>query len=100
VNQYTLTAGIVERQPVRYTPAGVPVAALTLAYAGDEMEAGSLRQLRFEMSALAIGDTALAVQRVEMGSSVVWKGFLAPKKQGSKHFDFHVTAFECERMAG
>jgi len=100
VNQFTLTAGIVERQPVRYTPAGTPVATLTLAYAGDEMEAGTLRQIRFEMPAVAIGDTALAVQRVEMGTSVVWKGFLAPKKLGAKHFDFHITAFECESMAG
>jgi len=100
VNHFTISAGIVERQPVRYTPAGVPVATLTLAYAGEEMEAGSMRQLRFEMPAVAIGDTALAVQRVEMGTGVVWKGFLAPKKQGSKQLDFHITAFECESMAG
>lgn len=95
MNQLVLSASIVERQPLRYTPAGLPVLGLTLAYAGEVIEAGSARQVRLEMPALAIGDTALTAQRVEMGQCVVWKGFLAPKKQGSKQIDFHVTAFEC-----
>lgn len=94
MNQLVLTAGIIERQPVRYTPAGVPVVGMTLAYAGEVLEAGSPRQLRFELPAIAVGDTALAIERVEMGQSVVWQGFLAPKKQGAKQFEFHVTTFE------
>jgi len=72
---------------------------MTLAYAGEVMEAGSPRQIRLEMPAIAIGDTALAVERLSAGTSVVWKGFLAPKKQGSKQLDFHVTAFECESIS-
>jgi len=94
VNQLTLTATLVERQALRYTPAGVPVLGFTLAYAGEVMEAGAARQLGFELPALAIGDIALSAERIAIGQNIVWTGFLAPKKQGAKQIDFHVTAFE------
>lgn len=79
---------------MRYTPAGVPVVGMTLAHTGEVMEAGHPRQLCFELPAVAIGDTALAVERVSLGQAVVWHGFMTPKKQGARQLDFHVTAFE------
>ena len=43
MNRLQLTASVVEREPVRYTPAGVPIASCTLHHRTEVVEAGIAR---------------------------------------------------------
>lgn len=85
---------MVERGLIRYTPAGLPALNFSLVYRGDLSEAGQVRQLELELPAVALGDIALTVDRIELGKIIVWEGFLAHKNRRSKQIEFHIVRFE------
>ena len=49
MNRVVITAQIVERQALRYTPAGLPALDLRIAHASQVQEAGAVRQVSVEM---------------------------------------------------
>ena len=55
MNQIELTARIAELSPLRYTPAGLPAANLVLEHESEQTEAGSVRQVRLSIRAVAFG---------------------------------------------
>ena len=52
INRLQLVATLVEREVMRYTPAGVPIVNCLLAYSGQAVEAQTVRQIEFSMEAL------------------------------------------------
>jgi primosomal replication protein N len=92
-NHVELTAGIAEQKAIRYTPAGLPVIDLVLEHASSIQEAGTLRQVKATVKAVAIGAVAERVQTQPIGS--VWKfsGFLATPKNG-KNVILHIQEFK------
>jgi primosomal replication protein N len=93
LNVFNLVASITERSLVRYTPAGVPVLQLQLSHSGEVTEAGKARQVEFEIQALALGDTALSLDRSALGETLHFSGFMARKTRNSKHLQFHISGF-------
>ena len=88
-NHCTLTACIAEAQPLRYTPAGLPALDLRLEHESLQREAGSERQAKASVKAIAFGTLAERLARQALGSSWTFQGFLAMGR-GGKGLVFHI----------
>jgi len=93
-NRLQLTAQVVAKESLRYSPGGVAILALELQHVSSQREAGTERQIEVVMAAKAVGAMADELNRTELGSSYRFTGFIAKKSRNSKHIVFHVTAFE------
>ncbi|WP_296490281.1 primosomal replication protein N [Rhodoferax sp.] len=92
VNQFVLTAQIVESSTMRYTPSGVPALNCLLEHASEAVEAGQTRQVKALLKSVSFGSVAERLAQQELGSSWLFKGFLASPR-GSKQLVFHVQEF-------
>ena len=93
MNQTILSARIAEASALRYTPAGLPAIDLTLAHESEALEAGSRRQVRMEIRAVAFGTDAETLARQAVGSGFRFAGFLAAPRHG-KHPVLHIQSFQ------
>jgi len=94
VNQLQLIACIVERDIMRYTPAGIPIVSARLTHRAEQIEAGIPRQVEFDIAAIAAGEISGRFNQAELGAPFRFAGFLARKSRNSKSLVFHVTDFE------
>jgi len=92
VNHVELTACIAEASPLRYTPAGIPAANFVLEHESKIEEAGSTRQVKLTMKAVAFGALAEQTGRLALGKPFRFTGFLV-NARGSKSVVFHIQAF-------
>ncbi|MEY2772325.1 MAG: primosomal replication protein [Pseudomonadota bacterium] len=92
-NQTLLTACLSERQPLRYTPAGLPALDLVLEHTSEQGEAGGQRQVRLVMRSVAIGTVAERLEQQALGSVWRFSGFLASPRQGQRVV-FHIQDFQ------
>jgi primosomal replication protein N len=93
VNQFQFTGTILERDVLRYSPAGVPIVSATLAHSSQQVEAGGERLVEFEITALAAGEISGRFARAELGAAHQFTGFLARKNRNSKALVFHIIDF-------
>lgn len=93
MNRVVLSAQLVERGAVRYTPAGLPACDFQLKHESQVTEAGQPRQVFMEMRAVAIGDIAQRLVRLEIGTAGTFAGFLTNQRNG-RGTVLHVTEFE------
>ncbi len=93
MNQLAFVAQILERDVLRYTPAGVPIVTATLQHSSQQMEAGVARLVEFEITALAAGEISGRFSRAELGAAHQFTGFLAKKSRNSKSLVFHIIDF-------
>ncbi len=89
-----LTGTLAAIEPLRYTPAGVPLSAFRLLHRSQQMEAGVKRQVECEMNAVALGQSALGTAGLSAGQSVRVTGFLNRKNRMSSQLVLHATAIE------
>jgi primosomal replication protein N len=94
LNRVGLTAALVEREAIRYTPAGVPIVGLKLLHQSVQHEAGADRTVEMEISAIAVDRVALRIDRLALGTELKLQGFLAPRRRNVKALVLHVTEFE------
>lgn len=81
-NRVALTACIAEAEPLRYTPAGLPAITLRLAHESRQTEAGTPREVKAAMKAIAFGAMAERLARQNIGSLWTFTGFLATPRNG------------------
>jgi primosomal replication protein N len=93
VNQFQFTGTILERDTLRYTPAGVPIVTATVAHESQQVEAGVARKVEFEITALGAGEISGRLARAELGAALTFTGFLARKNRNSKALVFHIIDF-------
>ena len=99
VNQLELTAELVERGPLRMTPAGVPVVDGVLMHTSEQPEAGSVRKVSVRVACVAIGPMAEQLNRLSLGQPARFSGFLTtPVRRGagvssSTRLVFHLQGF-------
>jgi primosomal replication protein N len=91
-NRLILTASVIERDAMRYTPAGLPALNLQLEHASSVQEAGQVRQVKAVMKAVALGANAERLASTVAGSVWRFTGFLATPRNG-KHVVFHIQEF-------
>jgi len=90
MNRLVLTACLVERGALRYTPAGLPALDLSLRHESWVTQEGAPRQVSLEIKARAVGEITATLSQVELGSSQGFAGFLGSQRNG-KGIVFHVT---------
>ncbi len=75
-------------EPLRYTPAGLPLLSFVLQHASEVMEAGLKRKVECEVHAVMIGE--LANTAIQLGSKVKAAGFLAKRSAKSTQLVMHI----------
>jgi len=88
-----LTATLVERAALRYTPAGLPALDFSLRHESQVSQDGQPRKVSVEIRARAIGEITRAVNALELGSEHGFAGFLASQRNG-RGVVFHVTELD------
>ncbi|WP_091936412.1 primosomal replication protein N [Propionivibrio dicarboxylicus] len=94
MNRVELTGTLIERQSVRYTPAGVPVTECVIHHVSEQTEAAVPRRVECDIQAVGLGDAANWLQAAAPGAEIRVKGFLAAKSQKSRQLRLHVTNIE------
>lgn len=90
MNRVLLSAQLIERATMRYTPAGLPALDIRLAHASQVVHAGSPRQISLEVHATAIGDIALDIEKLAVGTTAMFTGFLGKQRNG-KGLMLHIS---------
>ena len=80
-NEVELAGDVVEREALRYTPAGIPILALRVEHESTQIEASMPRQVEFEIDAMAVGEAAQQHGRGAAGQRVRLRGFLASRSR-------------------
>ncbi len=93
-NLLVLEAALVEREALRYTPAGIPVVSAKLRHESRQREAGGERAVALEVAAVFAGGAAQAADRLSLGANLRVRGFLAPRRKASRTLVVHVTEFD------
>lgn len=93
MNRTVLSAQLVERGAVRYTPAGLLACDFGLKHESQVTEAGVARKVSLEMRAVVIGDLAQRLIALPIGTTGIFAGFLTHQRNG-RGTVLHVTEFE------
>jgi primosomal replication protein N len=91
INAVALSGELKDIEPLRHTPAGIPLLNFRLAHKSQQVEAGYKRQVDCELNGIAIGEVALVMSRMRAGSTVDVEGFLNRKNRMSAQIILHVT---------
>jgi len=100
VNEITLTGELTGIEPLRYTPAGIPLASFRLVHRSQQIEAGVRRQVECELPGVAMAKVALGMSGLREGQAVRARGFLNRKNRMSAQLVLHVTAMEPGEASG
>ena len=89
-----MTGLLATMEPLRHTPAGLPLVQFRLAHKSLQLEAGYKRQVECEVSCVAMGEAALALSRMQYGTQVRVTGFLNRKNRMSRELVLHANSTE------
>jgi primosomal replication protein N len=92
LNTLVISGVVLAIEPIRYTPAGIPLLSFVLQHASEQIEAGLKRKVECEVNAVALGD--IAKQNIQLGSNVKAKGFLAKRSAKSTQLVMHIVKLE------
>ena len=90
----TLTGELAGAEPLRHTPAGIPLLSFTLAHRSLQVEAGHRRQVECQVRCVALGETANELSRVAAGTLLKVSGFLNRRNRLSVQLVLHATSTE------
>ncbi len=86
-----LTAQIVERAALRFTPAGLPALDVSLKHESESVQLGAQRKTAFEIRARAVGTATERVMAAELGVDHEFEGFLGAQRNG-RGIVFHIQS--------
>jgi primosomal replication protein N len=90
MNRLLLSAQLVERAALRYTPAGLPALDVALKHESELTEDGQPRKVSMEMTAVAIGEVTRVLAAMSLGDAAVFAGFITSARNG-RGLRFHIT---------
>jgi len=93
-NAVSLAGELAETEPLRHTPAGLPLLNFRVAHKSLQVEAGYRRQVECEVTCVALGDAAMQLSRARAGTEVRVTGFLNRKNRMSTQLVLHATSTE------
>jgi primosomal replication protein N len=93
-NQVSISGVLVDKQPLRYTPAGIPLLSFVIRHQSEQIEAGMRRQVVCEIVVMALADLALQAEKIAEGSQVSASGFIAKRSMKSTQLVLHVNRIE------
>ncbi len=89
MNKLELQAEVVHIEPIRYTPAGIPLLSVVLHHVSEQIEAGMKRKVECEVNAVVLGD--LALKDLKLGTHILAIGFLARRSLKSTQLVMHIN---------
>jgi len=95
-NQVQLGGQVAAREPLRYSPAGIPIVAVHLLHQSWQRENGAPRQAAVEIELVAIGTLAVKLDTVQPGQRITASGFLANRSRRSRRVVLHVNELEID----
>jgi len=90
-NTVTLSGTITSIEPLRHTPAGLPLVRFQLKHSSTQVEAGIQRQVECEVGAVGIGEIATALSKYQAGAALQVTGFLSKKGRSGTQLTLHTT---------
>lgn len=84
-----IQAEVVQIEPLRYTPAGIPLLSVVLRHASEQVEAGMKRKVECEVNAVVLGN--LALTSLKLGAQIIAQGFLAKRSLKSTQLVMHIN---------
>ena len=90
-NAVTLAGTLAGVEPLRHTPAGIPLLQFKLAHKSVQVEAGFKRQVECEVLCIALGEAAAELSRSSTGTAISVTGFLNRKNRMSAQLVLHAT---------
>jgi primosomal replication protein N len=92
VNKLVLSGQVINCEPLRYTPAGLPLLSFVISHVSENTEAGLKRKVECEVRAIAMGD--LAKSNIKVGANINVSGFLAKRSAKSTQLVLHIKQIE------
>lgn len=89
MNKLVLGGVVASIEPLRYTPAGMPLLSFVIQHVSDQIEAGMKRKVECEVNAVAIGNMAL--KALKTGDQIEVTGFLAKRSLKSTQLVMHIN---------
>lgn len=83
-----LSGSVTAIEPLRYTPAGLPLLNFVLHHVSEVSEAGLKRKVECEVNAVILGE--LANTALQLGSQIKAAGFLAKRSAKSTQLVMHI----------
>jgi primosomal replication protein N len=93
MNRVVLSGVLVERQALRYTPAGLPALNVSLKHESTLSDDGHPRKVSLEMRAVALGAVTQRLGVMALGTQGLFGGFLASARNG-RGVLLHITSVE------
>ena len=90
-NAVTLAGTLAQIDPLRHTPAGLPLLQFRLMHKSMQTEAGFRRQVECEVSCVVLGEAATRLARSSPGTPMTVTGFLNRKNRMSAQLVLHAT---------
>ena len=98
-NRLTLTAILAAKEPLRYSPAGVPILNCKLVHQSEQIEAGLARSVTCELPAVAVGEIAGRLESKQPETEWQFSGFLATRRR-YETAELHIVEFMETTRAG
>ena len=98
-NRLTITATLRSKEPLRYSPAGIPVLNCRLVHQSEQVEAGLPRSVTCEIPAVAVGEIAARLESKQPETEWQFTGFLATKRR-FETAELHIVEFMETTRAG
>ena len=89
-NGVVMDATLTEKKDLCYTPAGVAVFEARF----HQFEAGAMRKVEFDFTAMAFAETAVRLNKLSAGQALSIKGFLSQRSIRSTKLTIHITEFK------
>ena len=93
MNRVVLSAVLVEKMALRYTPAGLPALNVGLKHESTLSEDGQVRKVSMELRAVAIGGITNQLGKMVLGTEAHFAGFLASARNG-RGLLLHITSVD------
>lgn len=90
VNHAFLSATLIEKSVIRYTPSGTAIITLNLMHTSQVQQAGSIRTIQFNLEAIALDTITALISPLNIGELYTFEGFWAPAHYRFKKITFHI----------
>jgi primosomal replication protein N len=96
VNRLVISGALIQIDPLRYSPAGVPIAEAVILHRSSQAVAAQARQVECELTVQASGPLAARLAQLEAGTQVKLEGALNRRSVNSRQLILILNRIEKE----
>ena len=96
MNRLLISGALIQVEPLRYSPAGVPIAEAVVHHRSSQTVATQARQVECELTVQASGELAARLARLPQGTQVQLEGALNRRSVNSRQLVLLLNRIEKE----